>query len=358
MDTAAFDFNLPAERIAQVPAPRREQSRLLVYDRNSAAINHCQFSDLPDLLPQHTVIFRNTVAVLPARLKGRRPTGGAVECLLLQPADNNCCWQCLLKPGRKLPVGSSFTLAGGADATIVSRGEDGNATVQFKLPEPFVDVENYAQRFGELPLPPYIQRDNSQPEISALDRDRYQTVYADRQSCTAVAAPTAGLHFTAEIFAALKGRGIAVHDLILDVGVGTFRPIQTDRLEDHRMHSETYRIPPQAQQALYHPGEKKRLAVGTTSLRAIEDYFTKTNSPANETFRDGASIFIYPPRTFHGVDALLTNFHLPRSTLLCLVAAFLAPGSTEGIPLLHHIYAEAIARKYRFFSYGDAMLIL
>lgn len=358
MDTAAFDFTLPPERIAQVPAARREHSRLLVYERGSGAIRHVRFSDLPGLLPSETVIFRNSVAVLPARLRGQRPTGGAVECLLLQPAGNRCEWQCLLKPGRKLPVGSSFTLKGGAIATVMERGDDGDATVCFRLPDSFTDIESYAHAFGELPLPPYIQRNQNEPEITELDRDRYQTIYADRKACTAIAAPTAGLHFTAEIFAALQERQIAVHDLILDVGVGTFKPVQTDRIEDHRMHSETYRIPPEAQHSLHNPGKRKRLAIGTTSLRAIEDYLSKTTGPANSTFHEAASLFIYPPRSFQGVDALLTNFHLPRSTLLCLVAAFLAPGSTDGIAILHHLYGEAIARDYRFFSYGDAMLIL
>lgn len=358
MDTADFNFSLPPELIAQVPAPRREQSRLLVYDRASDQIRHCHFSDLPSLLPDHTAIFRNAVAVLPARLKGHRPTGGAVECLLLQPAAELHEWNCLLKPGRKLAPGSSFTLTGGASATVVSRNPDGNATVRFGLPPQFATVEEYARAFGEMPLPPYIERRGSDPDLASLDRDRYQTVYADVRSCTAVAAPTAGLHFSPEILSSLQERRIAIHDLFLDVGLGTFRPIQADRLEDHRMHSETYRIPPQAQQTLHFPGGRIRLAVGTTTLRAIEDYLSKSSAPTSETYRDAASLFIYPPRNFLGADALLTNFHLPRSTLLCLVAAFLCPGSTAGIARLHQIYNEAISLRYRFFSYGDAMLIV
>ncbi len=358
METAAFDFHLPPSQIAQTPAPGRSESKLLVYERGSGSIQHTYFHQLPNLLPRDLVIFRNSVAVLPARLNGRRQTGGAMECLLLQPTDHPQRWICLLKPGRRLTPGTTFLLPGDASATVISRMDDGQSVVHFDLPTSHPDVEAYAHSFGKLPLPPYIERRNSPSSVAELDRARYQTVYADPTACRAVAAPTAGLHFTDEIFEALAKKNIPIHNLILEVGIGTFRPIQTERIEDHRMHSEAYRIPPAAQQDLHHPANRSRLAIGTTSLRAIEDYMRKSPQPSDETFRDAANIFIYPPNTFRGVDAMLTNFHLPRSTLLCLVAAFLAPGSTDGIKLLHNLYQEAIQQNYRFFSYGDAMLIL
>ena len=207
-----------------------------------------------------------------------------------------------------------------------------------------------------MPLPPYITgHDND--AARAVDRERYQTVYADRSHQVAAAAPTAGLHFTPELLAGIAAQGVNFADLTLHVGLGTFRPIVTDLVEDHAIHREVYEMPSATQQALF-AATGRRIAVGTTSVRSIEDYLATHTAPMGRDFFGEAGIFIYPPRGFRGVDALITNFHQPRSTLLCLVSAFLTPGSTDGVAWLKEIYADAVAREYRFFSYGDAMLIL
>ena len=214
-----------------------------------------------------------------------------------------------------------------------------------------------------MPLPPYISRDTSTSAHAARredDLERYQTVYADRTRQVAVAAPTAGLHFTPELISEIETRGIHFADITLHVGLGTFKPITTDTIEAHAIHHELYEIPALAQRELFLPRRGRRIAVGTTTVRTIEDFLARHPAPVSgkSDYVAEATTFIYPPRKFSGVDALITNFHQPRSTLLCLVAAFLAPGTTDGISWLHEIYAAAIARQYRFFSYGDAMLIL
>ena len=363
--TALFDYSLPPHLIAQAPAACRDESRLLVVDRSAHTIAHHTFAELPHFLRAGDTLFRNNAAVLPARLHARRPTGGQVECFLLRPADaaGEHIWRCLVKPGKKLPTGATFAHPGGAfTGEIVTKESDGSALVRFTTPddEPIVAVAN---RLGDVPLPPYIHRDDSSPQHDAeraRDLERYQTVYADRARQVAVAAPTAGLHFTPELLAALAAQGIRTADLTLHVGLGTFKPIATDTVEAHAIHREIYEIPSATQRALFPPFAGRRIAVGTTTVRTIEDFLSSHGQPATEagTHLAEASLFIFPPRAFRGVDALITNFHQPRSTLLCLVAAFLSPGSTDGIAWLHEIYAAAIARDYRFFSYGDAMLIV
>ncbi len=357
--TDLFDYTLPPHLVAQTPAARRDQSRLLVVDRARHTLEHRTFADLPQFLRAGDTLFRNNAAVLPARLFAQRPTGGRVECFLLRPVDGEHTWRCLVKPGRKLPVGATFAETSGAFAgEIVGRDADGSAVVRFATPhdEPITAVAN---RLGQVPLPPYIERDEHDARRPA-DLERYQTVYADRARQVAVAAPTAGLHFTPELLATLAAAGVRTADVTLHVGVGTFKPIATDTVEAHAIHRELYELPPATQRALFPPLAGRRIAVGTTSVRTLEDFLAHHPAPLADAHPCAAeaSLFIYPPRTFRGVDALITNFHQPRSTLLCLVAAFLAPGSTDGIRWLHEIYAEAIAREYRFFSYGDAMLIL
>ncbi|MGH7944540.1 MAG: tRNA preQ1(34) S-adenosylmethionine ribosyltransferase-isomerase QueA [Opitutaceae bacterium] len=358
-----FDYFLPPHLIAQTPVARRDQSRLLVVDRAAHTIEHCTFADLPRFLHSGDRLFRNNASVLPARLHARRPTGGQVECFLLRPTDDDRTWRCLVKPGRKLPVGATF--AGGNDVftgVIIAREPDGSAIVRFTTPRD-QRITEIANRIGDVPLPPYISRRGDGPDHEverARDLERYQTVYADPARQVAVAAPTAGLHFTPGLLAALEDRGITFADITLHVGLGTFRPITTETIEAHVIHREIYEIPVATQRALLSPRGGRRIAVGTTTVRAIEDFLAAPNDLESREsgYIAEASIFIHPPRTFHGVDALITNFHQPRSTLLCLVAAFLAPGSTEGIAWLHDIYAAAIEREYRFFSYGDAMLIV
>jgi S-adenosylmethionine:tRNA ribosyltransferase-isomerase len=355
-----FDYRLPAELIAQSPAERRDRSRLLVVDRSTRAISHRMFGELPGFLRPGDTLLRNNASVLPARLRGRRPTGGKVECLLLRSAGpapgGGETWQCLVRPGRRLPAGAAFEAADGALAGVVTAVlEDGSALVRF-APRCGESVVQAANRAGEVPLPPYIERrDDSRRE---QDRERYQTVYADRGRQVAVAAPTAGLHFTHELLGEIRARGVLTADLTLHVGLGTFRPITAETIEAHRIHTEVYEIPADTQRALFPPLAGRRIAVGTTTVRSIEDFLADHGAPLGHAHLGESALFIHPPRVFKGVDALITNFHQPRSTLLCLVAAFLAPGSAEGIDWLMDIYAEAISTHYRFLSYGDAMLIL
>jgi S-adenosylmethionine:tRNA ribosyltransferase-isomerase len=354
--TDLFDYVLPPHLIAQTPAARRDQSRLLVVDRAAHAVSHHTFADLPQFLRAGDTLFRNNAAVLPARLHAQRPTGGQVECFLLRPTEDGLTWRCLIKPGKKLPVGATFAHPSGAfRGEIVAKEPDGSAFVRFTTRDD-LPITTVANQLGDVPLPPYIQRDDDSRR--AADLERYQTVYANRARQVAVAAPTAGLHFTPELLATLGTQGVHPAEVTLHVGLGTFRPISTDTVEAHDIHRELYELPAATRQALAHP-PGRRVAVGTTTVRTLEDYLRKppAGTPAEDVFGE-ADIFIYPPAQFRGVDALITNFHQPRSTLLCLVAAFLAPGSTDGIAWLHEIYAAAIAREYRFFSYGDAMLIL
>jgi len=379
VNTDVFDYPLPDRLIAQKPADRRDESRLLVVDRAAHTLEHRLFRDLPRYLRANDCLFRNNAAVIPARLHANRPTGGQVECLLLRPAwnagdltreDQDATksprlqenqpagaageWWCLLRPGKKLPVGATFGFPGIFTGTVREKTADGLVRVAFDTTDR--DILATANRIGEMPLPPYIAERHSDEERT-LDRERYQTVYANRAHQVAAAAPTAGLHFTPELFAQLAAQRVASADLTLHVGLGTFRPITADKIEDHAIHREVYEINVATQQALF-AFTGRRVAVGTTSVRTIEDFLSKHPAPLDRSVLDEAGIFIYPPRQFAGTDVLITNFHQPRSTLLCLVSAFLAPGSTDGIAWLKEIYAEAIAREYRFFSYGDAMLIL
>jgi len=352
--TDLFDYPLPDRLIAQQPADRRDASRLLVVHRREQRVEHRHFRDLPEYLRAGDCLFRNNAAVIPARLHATRPTGGQVECLLLRPAVAAAEWWCLVRPGKKLPVGATFGLDGFFSAIVREKTADGLVRVAFDAKDR--DILAVANRIGEMPLPPYITGHDSDA-ARAVDRERYQTVYADRTHQVAAAAPTAGLHFTPELLAQLAAQGVGFADLTLHVGLGTFRPIATASVEEHPIHRELYEIPAATQQALFST-KGRRIAVGTTSVRTIEDFLSRHAAPTGRDFLGEAGIFLYPPRDFRGVDSLITNFHQPRSTLLCLVSAFLAPGSTDGIVWLKEIYAETVAREYRFFSYGDAMFIL
>jgi S-adenosylmethionine:tRNA ribosyltransferase-isomerase len=360
ISTDRLDYPLPAELIAQVPAERRDGSRLLVVDRKSRALSHRMFSDLPEYLNPGDVLIRNNASVLPARLRVRRPTGGHAECLLLRKTTSahgkGEVWQCLVKPGRRLSVGAVFRMEDASlSGEVIASLEDGTVHVRFAVPTGET-VAAVANRAGSIPLPPYIERpDDSRREE---DRGRYQTVYADPGRQFAVAAPTAGLHFTPGLLERISAKGVRIEDLTLHVGLGTFRPISTDTVEAHRIHSELYEIPDPAQRALFPPLAGRRIAVGTTAVRSVEDFLATHGAPLGRAHTAEAAVFIHPPRYFRGVDALITNFHQPRSTLLCLVAAFLAPDTFDGIDWLIEIYAEAVSRRYRFFSYGDSMLIL
>jgi len=372
LPTDLFDYQLPPRLIAQTPAARRDASRLLVVDRAAHSLTHATFADLPQFVRPTDTLFRNNAAVLPARLHARRPTGGAVECFLLRPdpargdgGNRDNAWWCLIRPGKKLPVGATFAHGGDFTGTVLEKNNEGAALVHFDTARG-ENITAVANRLGEVPLPPYINRDaaHNTAATQTLDLERYQTVYAARDRQVAVAAPTAGLHFTPELLARLAAAGVATADITLHVGLGTFKPIATNTVEEHPIHREIYEIPAATQHALLHP-RGRRVAVGTTTVRTVEDFFRKhsdsekvTKNDLTPLFTSEAALYIYPPATFSGVDALITNFHQPRSTLLCLVSAFLAPGSMDGILWMREIYAEAIAREYRFFSYGDAMLIV
>ncbi len=361
LSTDLFDYALPPHLVAQTPATRRDASRLMVVDRTSRTVSHHVFADLLQFLKSGDTLFRNNAAVLPARLHAERPTGGAVECLLLRPdpSHGDNVWWCLIRPGKKLPVSATFAHGDDFTGTVLAKDAEGAGLIRFYTPHDD-SITAVANRLGDVPLPPYIER-HGDPADRPRDLERYQTVYADRARQVAVAAPTAGLHFTPELLATLTAQGVAAAEITLHVGLGTFKPIMSDTVEEHSIHREIYELPVATQRALF-PATRsttgRRIAVGTTSVRSVEDFLWQHDAPLDRTHIAEAGIFIYPPRTFRGVDALITNFHQPRSTLLCLVSAFLTPGSTEGIAWLREIYAEAIAREYRFFSYGDAMLIL
>ncbi len=370
MDTEIFDYFLPSELIAQTPAAKRDASRLLVFDRKSGEIQHRIFAELPEILPAGTRIFRNDAAVLPSRLHGiRERSGGKIECLLLRPGKTPNRWWCLLKPGKKAASGT-FGLDGIFRARVLEKEicEDGGGEylVEFEVFLPFGNVLDLAKKTGELPLPPYILRSRPKnSDFSELDKERYQTVYAQMENPVAAAAPTAGLHFSPELLAELRERNFPQFDLTLHIGLGTFQPIKSAKIEDHKMHKEFYSIPEKTRKELEIVDEKNspRLAVGTTSLRAMEDFWRKKIAkdplvPARGSVAANAELFVFPPQKIFGAEFLLTNFHLPKSSLMCLVSTFLAPETTNGISLLKEIYAEAISKKYRFYSYGDAMLIL
>lgn len=358
LSTDLFDFSLPARLIAQTPAEKRDHSRLLVIHRSTRTLEHRVFSDLPEYLRRGDTLFRNNASVLPARLSATRITGGHVECMLLRPTTEDNVWWCLLRPGKKLPVGAKFFHGAEFSGTVLAKDADGTARVAFTTHQGAA-ITTIANRIGEVPLPPYITRTHSADERIA-DLSRYQTVYADRDRQVAVAAPTAGLHFTPELLRQLSEKGVGTADVTLHVGIGTFKPISTETIDSHPIHREVYELPSATQRALFPPLTGRRIAVGTTTVRSVEAFLQRHSAPLapSRTHLDEADIYLFPPCSFRGVDALITNFHQPRSTLLCLVSSFLTPGSTDGIAWLKDIYEESIRLNYRFFSYGDAMLIL
>ena len=340
MKTSDFCYDLPEELIAQHPVEPRDASRLLVYDRKTETITHKHFYDLPEYLGENDVLVRNNTKVIPARIYGiSDETGAKVEFLLYKRLDLNE-WKTLCKPAKKAKIGYRFTFGDALACTVTGAGEMGERTVRFEYEGAF---EARLSEVGQTPLPPYIHE-------KLKDGSRYQTVYAKYDgSC---AAPTAGLHFTPELMDKLTAKGVGVIDVLLHVGLGTFRPVQVDDIKDHKMHSEYWQITEEAAKALNEAKmQKKRIVcVGTTSVRVLE-------SAAKEdgTFEAGhgeTSIFIYPPYRFKAVDALITNFHLPESTLIMLVSALCGREQTL------RVYNEAVKERYRFFSFGDAMLIL
>ncbi len=359
-----FDYDLPADLIAQEPAQERDASRLLVLDRASGRIEHRTFADLPEYLQPGDVLVINDTRVMPARLFGVYEDGKSVEVLLVRPAGEHC-WEAMVKPAKFARVGRRLLLAcGHVDATVVTLGIHGRRVL--RLP-PDVNLRKVLDSYGVVPLPPYIKRrgagraESAPPRIDTAasqaepdsgidsDRDRYQTVYAREDG--AVAAPTAGLHFTPELLGRIRDLGVHICPVTLHVGPGTFLPVRTEDLSAHRMESERYTIPEGTADAVNKAKRDKRrvIAVGTTSVRSLEH--AARGRRALPAGAGDADLFITPGFRFGIVDTFLTNFHLPRSTPLILVAAF------AGLDATRRAYLEAIARRYRFYSYGDAMLI-
>lgn len=359
-----FDYNLPPTQIAQRPLDRRDASRMLVLSRSDGALADSMFCSFVESLRGDELLVFNNTRVVPARLFGRRvgvhsqaPSratrrehlSGEVEVFLTRRRDPET-WEALVRPGRKMQVGERIRFGTGElEAEIIARGELGARTVRF-VSRDTRPVAEHLEQLGHVPLPPYIRRTD---EVS--DRERYQTVFAKKAG--AIAAPTAGLHFTKEMLENLGKRGIRMCELTLDVGLGTFQPVHTERLEDHKMHSEPYEIPPETAERIHEAraAGNKILAVGTTVVRALEDSGKRAAESGSRRLvlagRADAQVFIYPGSRFRVVNALLTNFHLPRSTLLALVCAF---GGCESVLTA---YRHAVAAGYRFYSYGDCMLI-
>jgi S-adenosylmethionine:tRNA ribosyltransferase-isomerase len=340
MRTDDFDYPLPPERIAQEPLEPRDAARLMVIERASGRIEHRRFTDLPEYLRPGDLLVMNDTRVLPARLRARRPTGAQVELLLLRRLPGPGLWEALVKPGRRAVPGDRLRVTGSElTAAIRERLPSGARLIQFEgAPEEALDTAVAAA--GEVPLPPYIHR-------ALSDAERYQTIYA--RETGSVAAPTAGLHFTPRVLAALRARGVNTTTITLHVGIATFRPVRTETIEAHEMHEEWYEVPAETA-ARVAEAHGRVIAVGTTTARCLESAArgTRQLTPGMASTR----LYIRPGFRFQVLDGLLTNFHMPRSTLLILISAF------AGRDLIRRAYEEALANDYRFLSFGDATLIL
>lgn len=342
MKLADYDYNLPEALIPQFPLQHRDASRLMVINRRTREIRHAQFSQIGEFLPPRSLLVLNDTKVMPARLIGEKlPTGGKIELLLIRPKGERI-WETLVRPSRRVSRGARLVFGEGAlTAQIRQKNKDGICIVRFTYDGEFHSI---LARVGQIPLPPYIKR-----EPDAGDRERYQCVYASSEG--AVAAPTAGLHFTQSLLNQLKRQGFDWVTLTLHVGLGTFQPVKVEDIENHKLHEEYFDISQTSADQLNSIIEEGRkvVAVGTTSVRALE---AVASDGRIRPYRGFTDIFIYPGYQFKAVDALITNFHLPRSTLLMLISAF------ADREFILEAYRQAIAREYRFYSYGDAMLIL
>ncbi len=339
MKKSDFYFDLPEELIAQTPIEKRDASRLLVLDKTTDNISHRHFADILEYLNKGDCLVLNDSRVIPARLFGQRKTGGAVEVLLLRDLGENK-WEALTRPGRKTHIGEEVFFGDGIlKATVRDELEDGKRVVEFSYDGIFLEI---LEKLGEMPLPPYIHERLENPE-------RYQTVYS--KNLGSAAAPTAGLHFTDELISKLKEKGIKTAFVTLHVGLGTFRPVKAESIEDHIMHSEYFEVPDESKRIIEDTKANggRVIAVGTTSCRTLESAFSE-DGKISKSFGN-TSIFIYPGYKFKAVDGLITNFHLPESTLIMLVSAL------AGRENILNAYNTAIKEKYRFFSFGDAMFI-
>ncbi len=341
-----FSYFLPEELIAQHPRQQRDASRLLKLDRRGKAVEDSQFSLLPQYLDKGDVLVINDSRVIPARIYGKKLTGAILEILLLnckEKTENSQLWEVLARPGKRLNENDIIDLGHSSEAKVIARLSDKKWLMNFSARDGF---DSYLEQFGRAPLPPYIKRRKSMGSDNTDDRERYQTIYA--KTSGSIAAPTAGLHFSTDILAALRDKGILVAPITLHVGIGTFLPIETENVEDHVMHPEYFEISPDT--AVKINQAKRVIAVGTTSARTLESVADQngTVSPQSGETR----LYIYPGYPFKRVDGLLTNFHLPRSSLLLLVCAF------AGTDFIMEAYAHAVDNRYFFYSYGDCMLIV
>lgn len=339
MNKSDFDFYLPEELIAQTPLEKRDNSRLLHLDKNTGKIEHKHFYDIKQYIRPGDCLVLNDSRVLPARLIGTRPTGGAVELVLLKDLGDNC-WECLSRPGRKTKPGQELIFGNGELTAVVQElTQGGNRIVKFDYKGIFLEI---LERLGKMPLPPYIKEE-------LQDSERYQTVYS--KELGSAAAPTAGLHFTKELLSEIEDMGVSICCVTLHVGLGTFRPVKAENIEDHDMHSEFCIIPEETAKTVNDTKKAggRVIAVGTTSCRTLESF--TTDDGVLQATSGWTNIFIYPGYTFKCIDALITNFHLPESTLIMLVSAL------AGREHILNAYKTAVNEKYRFFSFGDAMFI-
>lgn len=359
-----YDYNLPEELIAQLPADKRDNSRMMVLNRKDRTISHKHFYDIVDLIDKNTLLVMNNTKVLPARLIGYKDTGAKIEVFLLKQAETQsleenmqnpmcrvkqlCLWDVLIKPSKRVKPGTIIKISEELSVKAIKRLEE-NGEWLVELMFEGDNVLDVLHRNGQIPLPPYIERKIQNEDLKKLDFERYQTVYAKDEG--SVAAPTAGLHFTQGILQKLQDKGVELAYVTLNVGLGTFRPVQCENVENHKMHSETFEISEKAAEQINRAKKegKQIIAVGTTTVRTLETAFQKYG--CIQPCHDHSELFIYPPYEFKVIDKLITNFHLPKSTLLMLVSAL------AGKDFIFEAYNEAIKNNYRFFSYGDCMFI-
>lgn len=373
MHISEFNYDLPPELIAQHPLPARDASRMMVVLRKEGRIIHANFSDLPNYLRKGNVLVLNNTKVIPAKLWGDKD-GTEVEFLFIEEREKGV-WEVLCRPAKKIKAGNRIAFAPGFEAKVIEAGEEGRRVLRFSAG----DVLDRLREVGFAPLPPYIKRKKTNSDLRPDDLERYQTVFAEKEG--AIAAPTAGLHFTPQILDLIRDKGVEIEQIALQVGLATFQPLRVERIEEHKMLEETYSISESAAEAVNRAKKESRpvIAVGTTVVRTLESVFLLGSEGDSAHQKSGSSppalkpggnvrkskniggirpgtnstsLFIYPGFEFRVVDKLLTNFHLPQSTLLMLVSAF------AGRDLILHAYKEAVRERYRFFSYGDCMLIL
>ncbi len=338
MNIKEFDFELPEELIAQHAIEPRDHSKLLVLNRKNKTREHKKFFNIIDFLKKDDILVINRTKVIPARLFGKKETGSVMECFLLKRYDLYT-WEVLLKPAKKLKLGQKIIFSNELSAELVEIKDDGNRILKFEFEGRFEEI---LDKLGEMPLPPYIAE-------KLEDKNRYQTVYAKEGE--SVAAPTAGLHFTEELLEKIREKGVTIAEVFLDVGLGTFRPVQVENILEHNMHSESYRVPEETADIINKAKKNNQriIAVGTTSVRTLESVVNKDGIV--EAKEGNTSIFIYGDYKFKVVDGIITNFHLPKSTLIMLISAF------GGKEFVFESYEEAIKEKYRFYSFGDSMFI-